>query len=208
MTRYLEIILQTFKISKLTLEFRGKVLNTEYLINYWLKVWGVNLFIKSLQMGNISSRSCFESVEELMFQLASLELEAVFFLLMPSHCLPTGEWKNNNTQSTSVILSNVKALSQPAPPLCRHGSCNLEDMLSPLLCDRASCRMHSQQLPIKGNPDKTASGIYCGFSWSQSLAINNTWKGISSCQGGLQRGWGSSVGTLHLASVSSAHSRS
>lgn len=43
MTRYLEIILQTFKISKLT-EFRGKVLNTECLINYWLKVWGGESF--------------------------------------------------------------------------------------------------------------------------------------------------------------------
>lgn len=172
------------------------------------KSLGVNLFIEILQMGKLSSRSHFESMEELMFQLASLELEAVFFLLMPSRCLRTGGWKNNNTQSTSVILSNVKALSQPAPPLCWHGSCNLGDMLSPRLCDRASCRTHSQQLPIKGNPEKTASGIYCGFSWSQSLAINNTWKGIGSCQGGLQRGWGSNVGTLHLASVSSAHSRS
>lgn len=89
----------------------------------------------------------------------------------------------------------------------RPGSCPLGDSPSPPLCDRASCRRHSQPLPIKGNPEKTASGIYCAFSLSQSLAINNTWKDISSCQGGLQRGWGNNAGTLHLAAVSSAHSR-
>lgn len=55
---------------------------------------------------------------------------------------------------------------------------------------------------------KTASEIYRAFSPSESLAINNTWKDTGSCQGGLQRGWGNNVGTLHLAPVRPALSRS
>lgn len=39
----------------------------------------------------------------------------------------------------------------PEPPFCWHGSCHPGDVLSLLLCDRASCRRHSQPLPIKGN---------------------------------------------------------
>lgn len=97
----------------------------------------------------------------------------------------------------------IQCTSQPAPPWCWHGSCHMGDALNPLLCDRASCREHSQQLPIKGNPAKTTPAISWGLSPSQTLALNNTPKPSTHCQGGLQNG----VRTFHLACALSAHSR-
>ena len=158
-------------------------------------------------MRRLRSRGHCDSMKKLTFQLASLGLEPLFFLLITSHCLPTGKGSSNNIPPLRSSLE-LKALSQPAPPLCWQGSCHLGHMPSPLLCDGASGRRHSLQLPIKGNPEKTASAICYRSSPSQSLATNNTWKEIGSCQGGLQRGWGGSVGTFYLASMLSAHSRS
>lgn len=64
------------------------------------------------------------------------------------------------------VLPSGWAFPLPEAPLGQHGSSPLGDPLSPLLCDRASGRRHSQPLPIKGNPEKTSSGIYCAFSLS------------------------------------------
>lgn len=147
------------------------------------------------------SRSCFELTEELTFQCKPLRCAPKLFPIPRPSCLLTLK----ATATAPHLL--VQGISQPAPPWCWHGSCLTGDELSPLLCDRASCRKHSQQLPIKGNPAKTASAISWGLSPSQTLAINNTQKPSAHCQGGLQKGWGNSIRTFHLACALSAHSR-
>lgn len=143
-----------------------------------------------------------ELTEELTFQCKPLRCAPKLFPLPRPSCLLTCECSRN-----TVPHLLVQGTSQPAPPWCWHGSCHMGDALSPLLCDRASCRKHSQQLPIKGNPAKTASAISWGLSPSQTLAINNTQKPSAYCQGGLQKGWGNSIPTFHLACALSAHSR-
>lgn len=124
-------------------------------------------------------------------------------LSTPKAKLPPFWWR---LQKQYLIFSSKALHSQP---LLGAGMAVVTwgNALSPLLCDRASCREHSQQLPIKGNPAKTTPAISWGLSPSQTLALNNTQKPSAHCQGGLQKGWGHGVRTFHLACALSAHSR-